>query len=222
MNRFAASRGAAVLITLVLMVLISFPVVWSGWNGWRLDKVGVATAAAVTDTQGVPEAKPERWFVRYTLPTEAEVRGGTYIAQVDQATYDEATASKQISATYLKGKPGVNRVEGQVTNRLGLWLTLVADLALVGLLALAVKFRPARQKQVVLLATADVARTRPGFSVTEDGAEVVLHGEIVAMADGEITVLAGPDLRVRVVLGEYRNAVGYQQPVEVRGRRLEP
>lgn len=220
MTRLGSSRGTAIAITVVFMALITLPVAWSAWNGWRLDKVGVRTDAVVADTHGVPQEDPERFFVRYTLPQDAEERGGSYIAQVDRSAWEAARASQKIPATYLQGKPGVNRVDGQVTNRLGLWMTIVADLALAAMLVLAMKFRPVREKQLVLLAGADVVRTRLEAGVVDDGTEYVVRGEVVKIGDGEIVLYVGPDREVRVVLGEYRNPVGYQQPAEVRGRRI--
>lgn len=219
-SRLAASRGAAILIALALMVLITLPAAWSAWSAWRLDKVGVATSAEVTDTHAVPQDDPDRFFVRYALPEQADPRRGAYIARVEEAAWEAARDSGQIDATYLAGKPGVNRVEGQVTSRMGLWLTLMADLALVGLLVLAMKFRPAREKPLILLATADVVRARPGFEVREEGDEYVVCGEVMLIEAGQIVLHVGEGREVRVVLGEYRNPVGYQQPAEVRGRRF--
>jgi hypothetical protein len=221
-QRFATSRRAAVLMAVGLMVLITVPAALALWSAWRLDAVGVTTEATVTDTHAVPKDDPERWFVRYRLSDDADSGQPQYIARISQAEWDEARESGTIEATYLLEKPGTNRVEGQVSNRLALWLTVLADLALVGLLVLALKFRPARTRPLVLLATADVVRARPGFSVEEEGAEVVVRGEVLRIDGGEIVLSVGPDREVRVVLGEYRNPVGYQQPAEVRGRRIEP
>ncbi|MDO7868283.1 hypothetical protein [Nocardioides jiangxiensis] len=221
-GRRAASRRAAILMVVALLLLFTVPAVWSAWNAWRLDAVGVSTVATVTDTEAVPKKDPTQFFVRYYLPADADPRRGDYIAKVSEAAWQAAQESDTIEATYLEGKPGVNRVEGQVRSHFGLVLTVLGDLALLAMLALALKFRPARDKPLVLLATADVVRARPGFAVEKDGVEHVVRGDVVRIGDGEIALHVGEGREVRVVLGEYRNPVGYQQPAEVRGRRFEP
>lgn len=221
MSRLAASRRGAILMVVALLLLITLPALWSGWNAWRLDRVGVETAATVSGTSAVPKKDPEKFFVRYYLPQDADPRRGQYIARVSEEAWQEAKASESIEVTYLEGHPGVNRVAGQVASRFVLWLTVLGDLALLAMLALALRFRPAREKPLVLLATADVVRTRPGFAVEEDGIEHVVRGDVVRIGEGEVVLHVGEGREVRVVLGEYRNPVGYQQPAEVRGRRLD-
>lgn len=222
MSRLAASRRGAILMVVALLLLITLPALWTGWNGWRLDRAGVTTDATVTTTSAIPEAKPTRFFVRYYLPQDADPHRGQYIARVSRSAWDAAKADGSIQAKYLEGHPGVNRVEGQVASHFGLWLTVLGDLALLAMLGLALKFRPAREKPLVLLATADVVRARPGFAVEQDGLEHVVRGDVVRIGDGELVLHVGEGREVRVVLAEYRNPVGYQQPAEVRGRRIEP
>jgi hypothetical protein len=222
MTRFAASRRAAILMVVALLLLFTLPAAWTIWNSWRLDEVGVSTEATVTRTNAVPKAKPTEFFVYYSLPADADPRRGAYVARVSEQAWQDAKATESIEATYLDGKPGVNRVKGQVRSNFGLVMIALGDLALLGMLALALKFRPTREKQLVLLATADVVRARPGFAVEQDGVEHVVRGDVVKIGDGEIALHVGEGTEVRVVLGEYRNPVGYQQPAEVRGRRFEP
>lgn len=221
MSRLAASRRGAILMVVALLLLITLPALWSGWNSWRLDRAGVTTEATVTNTSALPRTEPDSFFVRYYLPEDADPRRGQYIARVSRSAWTEAKADGTIEATYIEGHPGVNRVAGQVTSHFGLWLTVIGDLALLAMLALALKFRPTRERPLVLLATADVVRTRPGFSVEEDGVEHVVRGDVVRIGEGELVLHVGEGREVRVVLGEYRNPVGYQQPAEVRGRRIE-
>lgn len=217
-------RSLWIGFVIFIVVLITAPVLWGAWNSWRLDKVGVTTTAEVTQTQALPAppAEPTRFFLAYRLPADADPQRHPYTAEVDRATYTEAVETREIAATYLEDKPRANRIAGQVTNRLVLWLALVADATLLGILALALKFGERREKQIVLLATADVVRSKPGFAVEENSAEVVVRGDIVTITPGEITVNVGRERDVRVVLGEYANPAGFQQPVEVRGRRFQP
>jgi hypothetical protein len=221
-SRFSASRGAAIAMVVGLIVLISVPVLWGLWNAWRLDQVGVQTEAQVTTATAVPKAHPQRYFVRYHLPDGADPRHAQYIAEVDEASYLKAVETDTIETTYLPGKPGVNRVVGQATNRLMMWMAVIADVSLLGMLALAMKFREPREKQLVLLATGDVVRCKPEFAVEQDGENYVVRGDIVEIGTGEFTIHVGAGRDVRVVLGEYRNPVGHQQPAEVRGRSFTP
>jgi hypothetical protein len=224
LSRLTSRRGVSVALAIFLMVLITFPVVWGAWNSWRLDAVGVETMAQVTGTDTLPPSSPEpdRFFIRYHLPTDADPQHAQYTAEIDEATYAAAKATDEIGATYLPGRPGVNVVDGQVSNRIMLWLVIAADLSMLGVLALALKFGDRPEQQLVLLATGDVVRCKPGFAVEQDGENYVVRGDIVAIGTGEFTIHVGAGRDVRVVLGEYRNPVGHQQPAEVRGRSFTP
>jgi len=124
---------------------------------------------------------------------------------------------------YLSGNPAANRVEGQVTHRLGLYIALFADFALLMALLLALKFGQRPKEELLLLATADVVRCKPGGLVEPEGRdEYVVRGDVIEIGEGEIVLHAGAGREVRVVLGGYRNSVGYQQPAEVHGRVLPP
>lgn len=224
LSRLTSRHGVSVALVVFVMVLITFPVVWSAWNSWRLDAVGVETRAEVTGTDTLPpnSSKPDRFFIRYHLPTDADPQHAQYTAEVDAETYETAKATDQVRATYLPGNPGANVVEGHVSNRVLLWLVLAADLSMLGVLALAVKFGDRPEQQLVLLATDDVVRCKPGFAVEQDGENYVVRGDIVSIGTGEFVIHVGAGRDVRVVLGEYRNPVGHQQPAEVRGRSFKP
>jgi hypothetical protein len=224
LTRLTSRRSVSVALAIFLMVLITVPVIWGAWNSWRLSAVGVETTAVVTGTDTLPpkSAHANRFFIRYHLPTDADPQHAQYTAEVDQQTYDSATATQQVPATYLPGNPGANVIDGQVSNRVMLWLVLAADLSMLGVLALALKFGERPEQQLVLLATGDVVRCKPEFAVEQDGENYVVRGDIVAIGTGEFTIHVGAGRDVRVVLGEYRNPVGHQQPAEVRGRSFRP
>jgi hypothetical protein len=224
LSRLTSRRSVSVALAIFLMVLITFPVIWGAWNSWRLDTVGVETQAEVTGTDTLPPSspRPDRFFIRYHLPSDADPQHAQYTAEVDEQTYDAAKSTGQVHASYLAGNPGANVIDGQVSNRVMLWLVLAADLSMLGVLALALKFGERPEQQLVLLATGDVVRCKPDFAVEQDGENYVVRGDIVAIGTGEFTIHVGAGRDVRVVLGEYRNPVGHQQPAEVRGRSFKP
>src|SRR5690242_9521133 len=103
MPRLAASRRGAILMVVALLLLITLPALWSGWNGWRLDRTGVSTEGTVTKTSAVPETKPDRFFVRYYLPEDADPQRGQYIARVSREAWEQAKADESIEVHYLEG-----------------------------------------------------------------------------------------------------------------------
>ena len=224
-TRLSTRRGVWYVTIGVIAVIINLPVVHGVWTNYRLDKVGVTTTARVTKFTPVPpKARDQSYFIDYQLPEEADPEQHTYFSQVDEKTYRAAESSKQIEVVYLTGRPSANRVEGQVAHSLGLFIALFADFALLMALLLAVKFGSRREEGLVLLATADVVRCKPGGMVELDGREdeYVVRGDVIEIGEGEIVLHAGAGREVRVVLGGYRNDVGYQQPAEVHGRVLPP
>lgn len=227
MSSRLSSRAVAVALAISLMLLVTVPVLLSLWTSWRLNAVGVETTAQVVGTDTIPpgSAKPDRFLIRYHLPPDADPQHGEYVAEVDQKTWQAATADKQVPATYLPGNPGANVVEGHVSNNVMLWLVIAADLGMLAVLALALKFGDRPEEKLVLLATTDVVRCKPDFAVEQDpdnAENYVVRGDIVSIGTGEFTIHVGAGREVRVVLGEYRNPVGHEQPAEVRGRSFKP
>lgn len=217
------SRGAVFLCIGLLALLVNAALLFSLWTDWRLDRAGVRTTAEVLETTTIPEnsADPDKFYVKYQLPREADEEQQDFSAEVDSSTWHEADVTGEIEATYLQGRPGANRVEGQVTGSLMLWLVGLCDLVLVFFGVMAWKFAPRPEKPLVLLATADVKRSRPGFSVHPAGDEFVVVGDVLRIEEGRVVIHVGNEAEVTIVLGEYQNPVGYQQPAEARGRVLE-
>ena len=218
----SSRRGVWILTVGIVALLINLPIAHSWWTSYRLDSVGVATTARVLEAESLPRgsADPQKFFIVYQLPRDADPERREFTAEIDQETFTAAEASKQIDIVYLEGKPGANRVDGARSGSLGLWLAGLADLALIAALLLALRYGLKPEKPLVLLATADVKRCKPMFGVDQDGIEYVVRGDVIEMSGGEIVVHAGAGREVRVVLGDHQNPVGYQQPAEVRGREL--
>jgi len=224
LQRLSSRRGVWFLTLGVIAFIINLPIVHGMWTGYRLDKIGVETTAEVTAFNAVPpDQQDQAFFIDYQLPEDADPDQHTYFSQVDEETYRAAKASKQVDVVYLNDNPSANRVEGQVAHRLGLYIALFADFALLLALLLALKYAQRPQEALVLLASADVVRCKPGGMVEPEGRdEYVVRGDVIEIGEGEIVLHAGAGREVRVVLGGYANPVGYQQPAEVHGRVLPP
>jgi hypothetical protein len=225
-TRLSSRRSVWFLTLGIIALIVNLPLVHGMWTNYRLDKIGVTTTAEVLE-DGLhavpPDADDQAYFIDYQLPEEADPEQRTFFSEVDEETFRAAEASGQVEVVYLSDHPAANRVEGQVTNRLGLYLALFADFALVMGLLLALKFSRRPEEGLVLLATADVVRCKPGGLVEPEGRdEYVVRGDVIEISEGEIVLHAGAGQEVRVVLGGYSNPVGYQQPAEVHGRVLPP
>ena len=223
-TRLSSRRSVWFLTLGIIALIVNLPLVHGMWTNYRLDQIGVTTTAEVTDLNALPpDSQDQAFFIDYKLPEEADPERRSFFSEVDEETFRAAEASKQVEVVYLSDHPSANRVEGQVTNRLGLYLALFADFSLILGLLLALKFSRRPEEGLVLLATADVRRCKPGGLVEPEGRdEYVVRGDVIEITEGEIVLHAGGGQEVRVVLGGYANPVGYQQPAEVHGRLLPP
>ena len=226
-TRVTANRNVWVFALVAVVLLINLPAVWSAWTSYRLNNAGVTTVAQVTVAKTLPEGSstPRQFFLTYRLPYEIDKKQRDFTAEVTRSRFYQAQATPTIEVTYLAGKPTTHKVEDQVTSKMGIYLVVGADLALLIMVLLALRFSMKPEKPLVLLATSDVTRARPGvdgpgFEVREDGDEYVVRGDVLRIEDGEVVLHVGEDREVRVVLGDCANPVGHQQPAQVRGRRM--
>lgn len=217
----ATPRQVGPITVLVAALLVNLPLAHGWWTSHRLEGQGIEVTATVQEARAIPwRGNERRFFVAYRLPEDVDPRQRDFTGEVDRATYDEATVSERIRVTYLPGDPAENRPVGGVDGGwLGVFLTLVADLALLAILGLMLWARRGR-RELVLLATADVVRCRPQAVLEQVGeGEYVVRGDVVERSGSELTIAVG-DRRVRVLLGDHVNPVGHQQPAEARGREL--
>jgi hypothetical protein len=139
------------------------------------------------------------------------------VAEVDAATYDKVTQTDQLDVRVLPDDGGAFIVEGQVTSRLGLVITLLADAFLVAMTVLMLRFRAVMRVELVLRATEDLERCAPGSRLDRiTGLRYVVSGEVAELGDDEVVLDLG-DRRVRVLLDGHANPAGYQQPVQAVG-----
>lgn len=213
--------GVWVLCLIIVTLLINLPIANTAWVRYQVSHSGVETTATVERAEGVPADDPGAWFLLYSLPEDVDPERRQFNTEVDKETYEEALASNRVRVTYLEDNPGAHVVEGQVTRRFGLVMVALADVVLL-LMGLLYLFLGRRQNlPLQLLATADVRRCRPSWTLTKlDHDEYVATGEIVDVADDAIVLETEGGRRVRLVLADQRNDVGFQQPAEIRGRVL--
>jgi hypothetical protein len=203
-------RGRLLLVLLVV-VMVNLPFVHSRWQDHRLDQDGVDVQARVTD-QG--DDGRELGFAVRARGDQPAVRG---TAQVDEAAYDDAVASGRTTVRVLPGSATVWRVAGQVESRVGLVVTVAADVVLLVLVLLLLRFGSRLRQDMVLLATEDLERCPPGSVLDQvDGLRFVVCGEVESVEDDAVVLDLG-DRRVRVLLDGHHNPAGPQQPVRATG-----
>ena len=201
------------LIAFIAFV-INFPLLHSTYLRWQIERSGVDVVAEVTQTREVDGDL----LVVFTVPGDGrreEVENA--VAEVDEATYEEAEETLQLDVRVLPDNGGAFIVEGQVTSRAGLFITLLADLFLVAMIVLAMRFRAVKRVELVLRATGDLERCPPGAGSTRSrGMRYVVAGDVVEVGDDEVVLDLG-DRRVRVLLDGYANPAGYEQSVRAIG-----
>ncbi|MBC9732326.1 hypothetical protein [Nocardioides marmotae] len=203
-------RWTPTLLVVVVALMINLPVVHGFYLDQRLSASGVEQVARV-------EAHREAGgghFLQYA------VDGTSYTANVEQDVYEDAVRTGEIGVRVLPGDSGVHRVDGEVTSRLGLVITLAADAALALMLYLLWRFRGRLRPQLRLVATQDVERCPPGSVLDRiAGDRYVVCGEVLEIGDGELVLDLG-DRRVQVLLDGHANPVGHQQPAKATGRMV--
>jgi hypothetical protein len=202
-----------VLLVGLVVVMINLPYAHSTWQQHRIDRDGVSVGATVTDH----EQDDGTYLVTFEVADTEEQPGFGGTAGVDEATYDDAVATEQVQVQVLPGSSTVWRVVGQTRSNVGLVITVVADLFLLVLVLLLLRFGSRLRQEMVLVATEDLERCPPGSVLDQvDGLRFVVCGEVDAIEDDAVVLDLG-DRRVRVVLNGHHNPAGYQQPVRATG-----
>ena len=205
-------RGRILLVALVV-VMINLPFVHSTWQDHRVAQDGVELLAAVTahDQQG------DRRLVTFAVAGRGDQPGFSGTVQVDQPAYDAAVESGEVRVRVLPGSSTVWQVDGEAHGSLGLVITIVADVFLLILVLLLLRFGSRLRQDMVLVATEDLERCPPGSVLDQvDGLRFVVCGEVEEI-EADAVVLDLGDRRVRVILDGHHNPAGYQQPVRATG-----
>lgn len=209
------SRFWPLIAVVVLLFLVNLPMGHYWWTNHRLDAEGEVASATVVDAK----ALGSRHYVDFQFPAEVDPERKTYSTELTQTAYDEATATDRVAVTYLPGNPSTNRVVGHLPpGRVGLWLTLLADLAILAMFVLMLWAR--RHDVLEIVATRDVVRCKPDDTIEDlaDG-QVLVRGDVLEIEDDHLVLVCGGK-KVRVILAGFENPVGHQQPAQAQGRRV--
>jgi len=212
------SRSSLVLI-FVVIALVNVPVVHSTWTRTSVERNGAEVEATVIDTVDLGTSAEPAWWVSYTLPESIDPQRGTWAAEVDAATYEQAERDGTITVTALEDRPESAIVEGEVRTSAGVVGTLVVDAILLALLGLLWRFRRSGRREVVTVeALEDVSPAVPGGSWEDVGDGTVrVRGHVLESDEHEV-LLELEDRFVRVVLDGHASPVDRQQSVQVRVR----
>ena len=209
-----------ILVVVVLIAVINLPLVGSTIQGWQVDSSGKNVVASLTDYETLGSADDPTYWVKFTFDKSVDPQQRPWIAQVDQAHYEQARSTRQVRVRVVPKHPSSYRAAGQVHGKVGLVVTLLADLALLGFVLLARRYGKVRRKAGVLRVAAIEAVTRgpmePGVEQIE-GDLYLVRGDVLKHDDHEVWIDAGTDV-VIVILDGHANPVGYQQAAQVRGR----
>jgi hypothetical protein len=196
----------------LVVVMINLPFVHSTWQDHRIDQDGVAVSASVTD-----DGQDGRQLVGFEVEETRDQPGFRATVRLDGPAYDAAVSSGQVQVRVLPGSTTVWRVVGESQSNLGLVITLVADLFLLVLVLLLLRFGSRLGQEMVLVATEDLERCPPGSVLDQvDRLRFVVCGEVEEIEDDAVVLDLG-DRRVRVILDGHHNPAGYQQPVRATG-----
>lgn len=211
-----------VLVLALGVLLVNLPLAHSWWSARQLDRSGVTVSAEVVGEDELPPTDAPRYWISYRLPAEIDEERLTRAAEVDRATYADAVAAGVIEIEVLPDDPALSRAVGRVTSSLGVWLTLLADAALIGFLVLALAARRRqRLRHVRMIAVCDVESTARGWSLEEGERGLwAARGAVVTIAEGRVVLDVGGGQRVTVTLDGHRNPVGHGGSARAIGRLL--
>jgi hypothetical protein len=202
-----------VLLVALAVVMINLPFVHGAWQDHRLDQDGVDHTATVTDH----EERDGGLFVSFEVAQADDQPAISGEVRVDRSTYEDAVAGNEVTVRALPGSATVWRVEGETRSHLGLVITVVADVFLLVLVLLLLRFGSRLRQEMVLVATEDLERCPPGSVLDQvDALQFVVCGEVEAIEDDAVVLDLG-DRRVRVILDGHHNPAGFQQPVRATG-----
>lgn len=207
-------RTRYVLVLVLAAVLVNLPLLHSAWTDQRVERSGIDVQAEVVDHR----AAGGQHLLSFTFSESIDPDQRTWQADVDAETYDRAVTSGEVGVRVLEDDPTAYQVDGQVTSNALLVMTLLADVVLVLAVLLLWRLGGRRRPQLRAIAVEDVERCAPGSALDRiEGETFLVRGEVSAIEPGQIVLELG-DRSVLVYLDGHHNAVGHQQPAQVRAR----
>lgn len=214
------SRVTSVLLVVLLVAMINLPIVQITWTDWRVESQGVDVRADVIEVNRLPPVDDPHYVLSFRFPVAIDPEQSNWNAEVDRATYDWAAAENTVAVRVLEDRPSAYTVAGEVSSRVGLYVTLVADLALLLVVLLFRRSGVARRPSLKAVAAGAVEPAEPGSVLErlEDGLHLI-RGEVVEIGDDEVVLDLG-ERSVHVLLDGHPALVGLQQTAQVRGRLI--
>lgn len=213
-------RIKAALLVVLVVLLVNLPVAHSSWRTWQIKRSGTDVTARVFDSRVVtPQSDPE-YHLWFRLPERIDPAREERSSQVDRATYQRAKEDGTLTVRVLPDQPAAHRVEGAITHRTGLVVTLVLDGVLLGLGLLLWRGRGRLRPELRGVAVGDVERCEPGSALDRVTGDLYLIRGAVSAIEGDEVVLDLGDRSVRILLDGHPNPVGYRQPAQVQARLI--
>ncbi|WP_309648384.1 hypothetical protein [Nocardioides sp.] len=170
------SRRKALLLIALLVLLVNLPLAHSTWTRSRVERSGTDVTASVTDTREVTSDDETGYLVEFRLPADIDPEQTLWTARIDAPTHDQAVETGQLDVRVLPDQPSAYVVEGQVSGRIGLWITLAADLFLLVMGFLLLRSRGRSAPTLELVATEDLVRCKPGSTLERIDALTLRRG----------------------------------------------
>ena len=129
-------RLRTVFLVGLVVVIINLPFVHSRWQDHRIASDGTDVTATVTDTD---EAGGSH-FVTFRVEESTPSRASAAPSRSSRPAMQEVVETGEIEVKVLPGSTSVWRVEGEARSGVGLVITLVADVCLLVLVVLLMRF----------------------------------------------------------------------------------
>jgi hypothetical protein len=114
------------VLLLFVLFLVNLPFVNQTLSERKLERSGSEVQATVIRAQRAEG----RNYVDYRLPEDIDSKHTRYSAQVDNATYEQAKATKVLAVRVLPDQPTNNRPDGATKNAAFLVIALLGDVVL--------------------------------------------------------------------------------------------
>ena len=132
------ARTRRLIFVVVMLVVLTFPLITTLVTRAQIERSGVDVTATVVQTTKNGDA----YLVAFRLPEEIDPDQDNYSAEVDQATYEKAAASKEIGVRVLEDRPEAHRVEGEIRSKAPYVMVAVADALVLAVGLWWVRVRP--------------------------------------------------------------------------------
>lgn len=203
-----------------LLLLINFPLAQSNWTRWQVERHGEPTTATLVEHEVLGSADDPRYWVSYRVLPPMDDQATPLVRRVDQAAYDAAVDSGQVTVLVRDGDLATSRAEGQVVGRAGLVIALGLNLLMLAYGLVLWRFGSRRRLPTLRVeAVEDVIPAEGKTLIDESDGPVLVRGTIGEITDHDVVLDIG-SRSVIVVLDGHRVLVADGELAQVRGHYL--